>query len=860
MQVRYLYVGTVAFLLSTGNLFAQLDISINSKNFNGKFLSQLIAKGADSIRLILKLTSYERHGKLMEMAQQQAELFASRHATIPIYKKLLSENMKFNDLRENKLETLFTEQLSNFPPIPSYLYRNVSYKQTARNIARQWLATSKRELQSSKLNQIGVGASIDTVQNKLIAVIIVADGLNSLAFNPNDGIVSGTEFYPSNEKRKIWFKRSQSRNRNLLLAQRWRSRSQEYTGWISVDRRRLKRTFHWYHFRGGLVQESVAAENFNNEFNFLRTPTRINQRSLLDGEIHPKISRRELVRLSKVDKEDVLIFGVRLPFKKWKRYVSFPAPILHEQNSSPNLLVIRKGKLCDIILHRPIPGKELVPKFPKLDHRLLGFEKSPDTIKQTALDSTTYRINYKRNITTLTDEDEDGLLSMVPASFKISKIRIRSFASIEGNSNQNQQLFLERAEKIKSFLNANDLLTNDVTLDLKTNENWDKMKIQIRERKNRLGFTGNETSEQIRNHINRHVGKAWIDSLLNDQRYSVVSFELTKVKANIESPNDVLQIYNKLIEGGKFTSQTVQRLLVLQKKYYSLLTGTQQATDNKLHVPNGSLFAPLVFQEAKFKYLYLSGDENEFRQRLKSFAGMPEINGPIRTECLIHHQLFLANALFYSKRDSIKSEDWDCPIEKSQTIYLSKPKKHKHNLSERPTEVEALDLIPVIVKNLQLKKASVSVIRDLRLYFYVTKAQLLLAERKYFYLPEIKALSTYVWLNLVKNQKLSDLEAIDFALFFNLTFNEKYSKELLEPLVNRAEPHPEALMISISLSYDESNEAGTEEALIKAQKFLTRNQWIELAGSGSFLPVSILERSKVREIWQEQINKIELSE
>lgn len=149
----------------------------------------------------------------------------------------------------------------------------------------------------------------------------------------------------------------------------------------------------------------------------------------------------------------------------------------------------------------------------------------------------------------------------------------------------------------------------------------------------------------------------------------------------------------------------------------------------------------------------------------------------------------------------------------------------------------------------QLHKEHRQIARQLDLYFLVNRSQLLLRENKFTYLPEVRKLAKDVWQRHVASSKLSEPEIIDYALYFNLTHQLPYAIQLLRPLVEWAQPNPYALMIWISLHTMKWGELKTEQEVLRAQEFLSKEDWCELIASGRYLPLTLLERYRIRHAW-----------
>ncbi|MBS1553307.1 MAG: hypothetical protein JSU09_00150 [Bacteroidetes bacterium] len=846
-------IGFYFFSLISVGVVAQQDVSLHPSHVTKHALAMLIHKQIDSLRVSQKELPLQWNMDLAEAANEQAVVLLKTQKGFLVRQWLVDRGVYPQEVIEWTLDVKLIEQTNYFRPITNYAYRNVSYRQTALNVLLEGLKSkSAQNILSKTYGIIGVGAGVDTTTNNMKVVVVLASGLPAKSSIGNSQNVDGTYFLPSPKKSAVWFKRAKKKNRNLVMAQAWLGGRQSYPGWIFADRKKLKRAFRWYHFRSGLVVETISSTSFLNEEEYLSIPSRTNQRHILNGSIGKRITRREIMQLSKnVIPKKVMVLGIKTPFNKWPKTANFQLPVSVPDGSSINLLMIRKARLCDIIDYHIQLTAELIPTFPILEYRFLAAIKPIDTVHKSTINEKFCKLYYQKNQTQLTPEDEQELLALVPDFSKVKTIKIHSFASIEGSLVRNQKLFNERGAAVKQFLERNGMLTTDAVLSLKTEENWELMNEQLRSddvKRNRRRLAN---QNEIRAYANKNAGDSLIKSWLDQQRYSIISFELEKTEVKIDNAKDVLEAFETIVASGKFTRTNLLKLEALQKRYYELLVLTHQQANSQLIVPSNLSSPNLIFREAEFMFLYRGLSENEFHNKVKQVANLTGISAAVRARCIKYHQVLLANTIFGSGSETPTKDDWNCPFEKSQIMYLATLKKHQHKMTDYPPSVEALDLLLQLRKSYQTAPDKKELVRQLDFYYYVTRAQLLARTQQFKFFSEIQGLSSQVWHRFVKNAPHSDDEAIEYSLFFNLTHNPQFAVELLKPLVEREQPNPKAFMIWTSIVYDSGKEKETEDHLLDALRFLTPQQWVELATSGGYLPVTVLERIKLRQAWKE---------
>lgn len=856
----------IALILKCVSVNAQNDYLINPTNLDPQFLCRLIKNEQDSLRKKLKHVPLVNHARLQFLAQKAAEqnLEFKKLKKTPKRKSLRAEltDLGFTLELEGELSviTYLEEPINYFAPLELFTFRNQTYKQAARNIVAmlKTQAAHSRMISDPRDLQMGIGMAIDTLTNMLAVVQYFTAGLpEQTAFYKEFSEKESFQAYAKSPK--PWFKRAPHTNRNLRLAQKWTSKKSAFEGWITTSKKDLKRAFRWYHPRSGLVLEVNSESQFEKKNAYLATPSRNNQQAIVNGTIGTLIKRKEIISEWKkqAKPQPLKILGLTTPLKRWPRYSSIKLPGTNQQQRSAQVLVIRRGKLCNILGVYPIPASELDPPFSRLPFLVPSVGFQMDSLATNFSDSSAFQVYYLPAVTQLHEDDQQALLGLVPTGAQIKKIRIHAFASIEGNAIDNEKLFKKRAANIQMFLEQQNLASSKTQMELFTEENWKQMREQLATDTTLLPLT-NSPESKIREYINKHVGDSLIRSWLDAQRYAWISFELNWPERKPESIESVLSQFEEILNQPKQNTTSLNKLAFLQRKYYGLLVVNQQALSDKLTFPPDVIFSLLRYQKAVFQYKQQALLESKFLAELIALASTKGLSATVRQYCVQHHQVYLANAMFHDLSLLPKEEDWNCPWEKNKSLNLIEPKKHKHAYSNLPSLVEALDVLPILIQRYQPYKIYRETIRSLDFYYLVTLAQALLRQDKFNYLPTVKGLATKIWNQHVMPYTHTEKESIEFALFFNLTNQRSYSIKLLQPLVMRAHPNPDALMIWISLNFNSRNELKTENALLEARKYLTINQWCELVGSGNYIPLNFLERFKVRKAWYEACKSLEL--
>ncbi len=849
---------TVGIILNASWVLAQSDFVVNPDQVNPSYLVRSIRHAYDSLRKTEGNAPLNTHAQLQSLAEESATSYLSSKkitgssVEFKLVKKL--EGLPFDSETIGSLGTVteIEEPIHYFTPIVNYTYRNQTYRQTVLNLVQNMSASKdyKRLIADPRISQIGVGIAYETSSHLLAVVCYFASGPSDKSSQSEDLPLDAQLIQLNNQSPEVWFKRSKRQNRNLLLAQQWSRDPNSYTGWVTTSLKDIRRAFRWYHLRSGLVSETISAEQFASDPTYLREPSRTHQRAITNGTIGSLLKRKDIINSWKEQTrpKPLKLFGIKTFIKKWPRFSSFKIPTAQLPHSTSHLLVVRKAKLCDIISINPTVAKELNPAFPQLPFLLPKGASSNKQIHTSQQDSSEYQVYYPRGVTQLNDDDKVGLLKMIEEGTQVSKIMIRAFASIEGNLAANEKLFKERAAIIQSFLEMEGMTSGNAEVILNTDENWNDMRKQLQAHST-LSYLADRSESEIRSYINGHLSEIQISEWLNAQRFAWVHFELIRPIERAETPHDVILQFDALLAQSKPNVQTIQKLAALQKRYYSLLVARNESPFDSLRFPTENQFALLRYQRAVFRYQHRSDSEETFHDEIMELLKTPGISTSLRQTCLEHHHTFLANQLFFSHSLSPTREEWSCPREKTKTMYLIEPKAHKHVYSNFSVWLDALDLVKKVSQTYLLHKEHQLIARQLDLYYLVSRSQQLLRENKFNYIPEAQKLAKDVWQRHVAAAKLTEPEIIEYVLYFNLTHNSPYATRLLKPLVERAHPNPGALMIWISMHAFQWGELKTEQEVLRAQEFLSKEAWCELVDSGTYLPLTFLERYKIRHAW-----------
>ncbi len=198
-----------------------------------------------------------------------------------------------------------------------------------------------------------------------------------------------------------------------------------------------------------------------------------------------------------------------------KRFVTFLGVIpehMRGKDISPNLILIKDGKKCSYNVPASIPSKrydlrqiEPLIKKPEVVLKLKGI----NGIREIVFD---FKTGQKKPV-------------MIPEinfdSKKLFGIDIKSFTSVDGNTNTNSVLHTERAQFIKSLIKNK--TTNEVSFNIQAKENWELCQYQIE----LLGLEEalGDDKEEIKQYIKNNLDPFWQNALNLQRKSKAILYE-----------------------------------------------------------------------------------------------------------------------------------------------------------------------------------------------------------------------------------------------------------------------------------------------------------------------------------------------
>ena len=283
-----------------------------------------------------------------------------------------------------------------------------------------------------------------------------------------------------------------------------------------------------------------------------------------------------------------------------------------------NLLVIQKGKLCQIIRPTGYCGAnmEFLPRMNDVEPDFTKEWTGIPTASNQSLVLTFGKNKYEADPTQIINQ----LNSIVEASDKIKSVKIKAFSSVEGSKEINEQLHLRRAKAIVDAIQKSQLDT--VASEIRTEENWALMHKQIAQNR-RLKWLERKTDDEIETLLLNEDKVKEVEPFLSVQRYAQLDLRVMKSEKPKPNLKWIAGKGNAYIEkikrgrGGLSTEGYKDSLRALQNFEYSSIAN--RTIDVKMvdqwKIPNSEMFAEFLFRNAWIQYTF-SKDRGKARDSL----------------------------------------------------------------------------------------------------------------------------------------------------------------------------------------------------------------------------------------------------
>lgn len=217
------------------------------------------------------------------------------------------------------------------------------------------------------------------------------------------------------------------------------------------------------------------------------------------------------------------------------------SPYFSKQNYQANIGYVKKGYACEYRYVRPIPNAnlEMLYLFPKYIYTK-NLEVIPDTFSGTLK----LFVPFARNSTSISDFIKDYLTKKIKIYDPyLKKINIKTYSSVEGNSESNNKLQEIRAKEITGLLQT--ITSRKIESHIESKENWETFYKQIKSTP--LNYLSKLSELEIKERLKK---KSLIDSLdyiLAVNRIAEIEIEIEAIVNNESSAELILGSYKKAV-------------------------------------------------------------------------------------------------------------------------------------------------------------------------------------------------------------------------------------------------------------------------------------------------------------------------
>lgn len=610
--------------------------------------------------------------------------------------------------------------------------------------------------------------------------------------------------------------------------------------------------------RSGIVVESIPIEQYDSgakEYSLVRNVR--NGLHPFNGTVQRPTYRRKLLKISRSNSPRKLLLDLGI-VRFYKRPRFFYVPV--SAGSGEKIFLIKNRRLITYRYPLNRPGNLLETGIPPLYYQT-SFNRKPQEQQyciESTLDTVSVKVYYPVSSAVLDASVANEVIGEIKqVSAKIISVEASSFASVDGEMMQNQELARERVKNFMSVVQPY-LQSKEVTPVLRSREQWNLFTKQIEE--HGLTHLKGLPRRELRDYVNANRKDPKIEALLQEQRYTQFTL-VTRQDSLVPIPmKDPWQVYAE--EATKFEkSKSPARARLLEEAQLSVYAENMlNQTDRPIEVVNAPGYPEFAYHEFMYRFL-IRKDINrvEFFKGIHSAGQSKYLRSDIRDQ-LVHNNLVLLYEQYGNSGaipEVINEFMLDCRGYRRQQFLVrySKSSGCKVPFTNYSNDYWMLKEFPVLM-NMSRKRGqpyvdsldryfTTSIIRELY--------QPLLTREIFAYVNKIKKLFH------PDDRLLSDEERIRLAHFYWLFGKQEISRTLLTPIVARPYPNPEALKSYMLLQHSKFN--GTREYveyIMSEFPRLGKEEWCSIWTEGRYLNYLMLEDQKLKEFYNCQCASDEL--
>ncbi len=809
---KYLLLFLIVF---SQNLQAQ-TIHKNSIDFH--YLENLIKIGIDSLRAEKNLSPLV-HDSILYLA-------AHDHAIYLLKTGAFSHNQRNSIKRTPHKRVLFYNGTHNmtgeniakiyiFRPLINYQKKTINisdYKLAATEFVEGWKHSRGHyeNIITPEFNSTGLAVSYNKKTDEVFAVQVFGRSnkikLNS-EFNKYSGSSDlGNEIQYKPHKRHAYNIKYPAKEKDIVLYNRIRKRAFGNSRYYSNNNRLYLRLRNYnaadYFFKNrkdGLIMEYVPFYLYSQKDLYHNYPTRKNNECIFNGFVSEPTYKKEIV-------------GNKRKVKRKSRPFTVNLGKIPNNNSDSlneiNVLILKRNRIVDVIYFQHSCG-EMINYFPNIDYIDLPFKVHETNYTPVPeKDSFFLKVNFERNKTEVDSTVINEIKNFLSRrSYKPLYAYITAYASVEGPSSINTELYKKRAENISEIFKNHS--SENFPVKILTKENWRLFNKQIKNTE--YDFLTEKDTSYIKKFLQLEQPLADLDKKLYAQRYLSVKIVSEEIITNENLNSYAIKEYNKLTEP----------YLNSQKRYYNKFISDQ--TKAKLEHIQHFLFERYLNNELDYSVIEsLPVNIDSRKLQDKNRYNQLEIN-------YLLFKLNHTNLTELEKYEIYKTLNGYNNIDPNYKInnFVWQLNDRLHN--NEVIETKFLESINNLIKKIKTP-IDRKVIDELELYYHIKTLQLAYYENPFDDFADFKNSLRFIF-NYYNSIEIDSQTAISVSKFFELLRSYSYATEILEPFINNDISNPEIIKQYIRLLFtniEVSNSEKYYELLFWAHKKLNKSDWCSL--------------------------------
>ena len=479
-------------------------------------------------------------------------------------------------------------------------------------------------------------------------------------------------------------------------------------GFKTKHAKRLPR-FNLFHF--GLAADIVLKEQYNCDSN-----------SVFNGKTGVRGIPLEPVFKKKFRTKGNVFF--------WKNmYIQLgQVPDWVKQDYEVNLTVINNKRTCIPIIYNVLPSDF---------HVNISLNLYLDSLSKYYLfpvvDSLNYRLEFKKSESSADQSILRPMDDFVINNFNdIQSIKIKGNSSIEGNTEDNIQLYKKRAEILTNRLI--ELGVDSSLISVSSEENFKEFRKDISG--NKYDFLLNKSDVEIKEEVNSKYSKE-LEFILNKHRYAEVIIHSLRYEKKPFSKDTLYKLFNMYL-----LNKDISNCKKMQAIEYGLLLKNEISLNdiNNFKIEAKKEYVDLLCDRYLMKYQIDTANSNRLSEFVKSLSSLQLIDPK--------------NIKVNTNLTVLKYEDWlSFDFRKSRQYY--------------DTLLRIKNIDPVIKSRMILNYATAL---DWRAYFRFR------SKNKYLY-PTVK--------NYIKRAKLNTEDSFELASYYAFFKDYSYAYSLAKKLIYR---------------------------------------------------------------------------